>query len=460
MRVAVIGSGYVGVVTGACLAAKGHDVTCLDTRQEVVDHLNRGEPHIHEAGLPSLLGKAVADGVFRAELMSPERLFGADIVLVAVGTPTTDGGRIDLTQIEDASRSVGAYLRGTPGFLSVVVKSTVVPGTTDTFVRGIIESESGLRVGEFGLGMNPEFLREGNGVADFMEPDRIVLGHEDTETLRCLRELYMPWDCEKLEVNSRTAEMIKYANNCLLATQISAVNELANIAAAIGSVDIVDVMQGVYLDGRWNPVLPGGKRVSPGVLTYLAPGCGFGGSCFPKDVQAMRGAAEDAGVTPHLLEAVLEINRAQPLQVVGLLERGLGDLSGKRILLLGLAFKPGTDDVRESVSLRIIESLDQAAAEVVLHDPVASRNCQRLYPVSKRRRYVSDWRDEVPAADAVVVATRWDDYFDLVRQTDLNHALNGKVLVDARRMFAAEQFPDAQYLAIGRTISLETAVNR
>ena len=455
MKVNVIGAGYVGLVSGVCLAAKGHDVTCLDTREAVVSTLNDGVPHIHEAGLPELLRGAIKARRFRAALMAEDRLGGSEITLVAVGTPTSDG-RIDLTQIGEAAHLIGRLRQTADDFVSVVIKSTVVPGTTDTFVREIIERQSGKRLGKgFGLGMNPEFLREGNAVEDFMSPDRIVLGHDDPRTLERLHELYSPWECDKLAVNSRTAEMIKYANNCLLATQISAVNELANIAAAVGDIDIMDVMRGVRLDKRWSPLDSRGRRILPGILAYLVPGCGFGGSCFPKDVQAMRRTAEDVGLTPHILQAILEVNRAQPLQVVRLLEQALVTVKDKRILLLGLAFKPETDDVRESVSLRIIEEMSLRGAHLMLHDPIASANCRALFPETPERRYTSDWRASLDVADAVVLATRWDEYQLLAGDASLTRKLDGKTIVDARRMFSASEFPRAAYFAIGKSNAKE-----
>jgi UDPglucose 6-dehydrogenase len=447
MRVCVIGTGYVGLTTGVCLAARGHDVTALEVRDDLIERLNRGEPQIHEQGLSELLARQVTEGRFRARRVSESEIVGNEIVMLAVGTPTTDG-RIDLCHVGEASRMIGRALRGNRHQPSIVVKSTVVPGTTDTFVRRHIELESGRKLGEFGLGMNPEFLREGQAVDDFMSPDRLVLGHEDAPTLARLEELYTPWTCERVRVNTRTAEFIKYANNCLLATQISAVNELANIAASIGGIDIMDVMVGVHLDERWNPVDEHGRRVQPEILTYLVPGCGFGGSCFPKDVQALRTAAVEHGVPPTLLDAVLEINARQPSQICVLLRNALGSLAGRRVLVLGLAFKPGTDDVRESTSLSIARELAAAGAAVVAHDPVAETNARAaLSGVSIR--YVADWEVGISEVDAIVVSTKWPEYERLL-ESPLHERLAGKVIVDARRMFSPTAFPEATYLAIGR----------
>lgn len=446
MKIALVGTGYVGLVSGVCLAAKGHDVTCVDLRTEVVELLNRGEPHIHERGLPELLREVITAGRFRATTDLSDALTGRVLVLVAVGTPSIDG-RIDLTAIREVSARLGRELKARKDFLSIVIKSTVIPGTTDTVVRGEIERASGMRVGEFGLGMNPEFLREGNAIEDFMQPDRIVFGHEDSRTRDLLRGLYAPWSCDKLEVPTRTAEFIKYANNCLLATQISAVNELANLAAAIGGVDISDVMRGVHADRRWNPILEGGGRVNPAILTYLIPGCGFGGSCFPKDVQAMRTQGLDSGQPMRMLQAVLDINDHQPGQIVQLLRRAHPELSGLRVLVLGLAFKPDTDDVRESASGRILADLAAAGAFVMAHDPIAVSNARKAWPQLKVD-YIDDWRAELSSADAVIVATRWPDYCAL-RELVVGGALVGKTVIDARRMFEPADFKKSRYFTIG-----------
>ncbi len=448
MKLTIIGTGYVGLVSGVCLASKGHNVTCLDLRQEVVENLNWGQPHIHEAGLSSLL-RAVLDAKnFRAKKADAAAFGNAEAVIIAVGTPSHEG-KINLSHIQSAAKLAGNYIRNAKRFVSVIVKSTVVPGTTDTFVRKILERSSGKKLGAFGLGMNPEFLREGAAVEDFLAPDRIVLGHETPETLRHLETLYAPWDCDKLRVNSRTAEMIKYASNCLLATQISAVNELANLAAALGGIDSDEVMQGIHLDKRWNPILSGGRRVRPGILAYLKPGCGFGGSCFPKDVQALRSLGAAKKNPMRLLQAVLEINEHQPSQVAALLKHQLGTLKGKRILVLGLAFKPGTDDVRESASLKIITQLLKSGAEIDAHDPVASKNAATILS-HRKLHYIADWRQKLRSADGVVVATCWPEYRELAKDV-LSSARTRKIIVDARRMFQPDELAPAIYSTIGWT---------
>jgi UDPglucose 6-dehydrogenase/GDP-mannose 6-dehydrogenase len=449
MKLAVVGTGYVGLVSGVCLAAKGHDVTCVDLNPDIVARLNRAEPTIHERGLPELLAEVHAAGNFRATTGIAEALADAETVILAVGTPS-ENGVIDLKYIRAAAAEIGALLRDRDGYLSVIVKSTVVPGTTDTVVREEIEAASGKILGEgFGLGMNPEFLREGEAIEDFMDPDRIVFGHEDETTLRHLRTLYAPWDVDKIEVNTRTAELIKYANNCLLATQISAVNEIANLAAAVGGIDVMDVMAGVHLDKRWNPILGEGHnsgRADPKILTYLIPGCGFGGSCFPKDVQALRSQGEAVGLKMEMLNAVLSVNEAQPGQVRRILEMDMGSLEGRRVLLLGLAFKPETDDVRESASLRIAADLLDAGATLAAHDPIATENFVRAFGErSGEIAFTGDWRSELAASEVVVIATRWSDYAEVA---DL--AGPGQTVFDARRMIEPARLGAAGYLTIGR----------
>ena len=446
VEIAVVGTGYVGLVSGACLAARGHSVTLLDVRENIVGQINKGIPTIHEKNLPELLNRVVCSGNLKAALATPQALGSSEIVFICVGTPSRDG-TMDLSQIRDAARLVGEWLANVPHFASVIVKSTVLPGTTDHFVAEILEKFSGKKIdrAEFGLGMNPEFLREGEAVADFDNPDRIIFGHENEQTLAVLKRVYSPWDCDKLAVNSRTAEMIKYANNCLLALQISAANELANIAVAQGGIDFMDVVKGVGLDKRWNPIISTG-RVDPGILSYLVPGCGFGGSCFPKDVEAMRTHAREAGVPPRMLQAILDVNAAQPVAILSPLIHALGnDLSGKKILILGLAFKPGTDDVRESASLKIARFLIEAGAEVTAHDPVAVPNaCAVLSPGILT--LTEDWEHDLKHFDGVVVATAWPEYESLK-----NHAagLRGKIILDCRRYYNPKDFPDSLFLAVG-----------
>ena len=443
MRVAIIGSGYVGLISGVCLASKGHKVICVDTQLEIVEALNSARPHIYEKGLQPLLESVLKSGFFHATADMDFALSESEVVIVAVGTPSHNG-IINLDYIQDVSNQIGSFLKRTRKFLSVVIKSTVVPGTTDTIVRKEIEKASGKTFPDFGLGMNPEFLREGEAIADFMDPDRIVIGYEDQRTLTLLEELYAPWKCNKIRVNTRTAELIKYANNTLLATQISAINEIANLAAKIGGIDIMDVVEGIHLDKRWNPIFEN-KRLSPLILSYLIPGCGFGGSCFPKDVQALRAHGIQHGITMKLLDAVLDINEEQPHQVLKILLQELGTIYGQKILVLGLAFKPETDDVRESSSIKIVRDMLDNGAELFLHDPIAVDNFKKLITFSSDNLiFVKDWKNYLSMANIIIIATKWSEYYDLV-----SYDLRNKVIFDARRMFSPEKCNGAKYLAIG-----------
>lgn len=449
VQIAVVGAGYVGLVSGACLAAKGHQVRLLDLSEKVVESTNRGVSPFYEKNFNSLLCKVVKSGKLRAYSASVGALADSKIVLICVGTPSNNGA-IDLTQLGKAVDMIGTWLRSVDHFASVVVKSTVLPGTTDSFVLSILEQKSGKRhsAGDFGLGMNPEFLREGEAVEDFNKPDRIIFGHEDRQTLALLKKIYAPWKCDKLSVNARTAEMIKYTNNCLLALQISAVNELANISSAIGGIDFMDIIKGVSLDKRWNPFTQKGNRVNPGILSYLIPGCGFGGSCFPKDVQAMRTCATLAGLQPRLLQAVLDVNEMQPISILApLIEELGGDVTGKKFLLLGMAFKPGTDDIRESASLKIARYLKQNGAELYAHDPIAKANTLKALEPGTIIA-VDKWAVALQECDAVIIATRWPEYQKIKNYKKM---LRQKSILDCRQLFTAADFPESRFFAVGKS---------
>jgi UDPglucose 6-dehydrogenase len=426
VRLAIIGTGYVGLVTGVCLAHLGHEVTCVDTDGDKVDAINAGRCPIHEAGLSELL-TSVLGRRFTATTDLRAAMAGAEVTVIAVGTPFGED-RIDLSQIVTAAEEVGAALASVDGYHVVVVKSTVVPGTTEDVVRPALERSSGRRVGEdLGLAMNPEFLREGLAVEDFLEPDRIVLGGVDERTLDALDRVYAVYeDAAIMHVSPRTAEMIKYASNAALAMLISFSNEIGNLSAELG-VDGRQVLEGVHLDRRWSPVVDG-QRVSPGILTYLAAGCGFGGSCFPKDVHALLAHGEAAGVSMPLLTATLAINAEQPGVLVDRLRRHV-DLTGARVAVLGAAFKPGTDDVRESPTLRIVPELVDAGAQVVLHDPVALDNARAVLG-SEGIDHEPRLDRAVDGVDAILLVTAWPEYLQLPT------VLDGRAVpvVDGRRM--------------------------
>lgn len=443
MKINVLGTGYVGLVSGVCLAAKGHSVNCFDTNPETIKTLNNGKCHFYEKGLEDLMLEF--NNNIRFELLdniSPQSsLLDCDAILIAVGTPTIDE-KISLTQIESACITIGNLIKKSNKYISVIIKSTVVPGTTDTFVKNILESSSGKLIGEFGLGMNPEFLKEGNAVDDFMKPDRIVFGYEDKKTLEVLHEIYKPWITDKIEVNTRTAEMIKYVNNSLLATQISTINEYSNIAKSIGDIDFNSVMNAVHLDGRWSPIKDN-TRITPGIIDYLKPGCGFGGSCFPKDIKALSALAKDVGVKSKILNSVIEVNNNQPKVILNFLKESVSSFNNKKILILGLAFKPDTDDVRESVSIKFINYLLKESSIITAHDPISISNAKKI--INSEVKFVVNWKNELTNNDIIVIATNWSEYRNLDKFDKL---LENKYILDTRSLFDKNHFKYASYLNI------------
>jgi UDPglucose 6-dehydrogenase len=426
MRISIVGTGYVGLVSGVCLADLGHDIVCVDLDVDKVATINAGVTPIHEEGLSERLERVVGTRL-RATTDLAAAIADTEVTILAVGTPFGED-RIDLGQIEAAAEQVGAALRDLDRYHVVAVKSTVVPGTTEEVVGPAIERASGKQIGaDVGLAMNPEFLREGVAVSDFMEPDRIVLGGVDERTQDVMSQVYAVFDGTPiLRVDPRTAEMIKYASNALLASLISFSNEVANLSSKIGT-DVVEVLEGVQLDRRWSPVVDG-ERVSPGILAFLAAGCGFGGSCFPKDVKALVAHGEAAGVEMSLLRAVLDVNENQPAVLVERLTRNL-EPAGARVAVLGAAFKPGTDDVRESPTLRIVPELVSLGADVVVHDPVATVNCREVLG-TEGIAYTDDLDVALDGAEAVVIVTSWPHYRDLPERLDGR----GPLVVDGRRL--------------------------
>jgi UDPglucose 6-dehydrogenase/GDP-mannose 6-dehydrogenase len=409
MKIVVIGSGYVGLVSGVCLAEIGHDVVCVDVDSNKVNSINSGISPIYEDGLDEFLKKNVTSRRLRATTDLAEAIVGADISMIAVGTPF-DGKEIDLSYIRQAAIDIGKSLRHANNYHVICVKSTVVPGTTQNVVGPLLEEASGRKVGvDLGLCMNPEFLAEGSAVKDFMEPDRIVIGASDERTAAVMQRMYAPFTGTDFVLTTpSTAEMGKYTANSFLATVISFSNEIANLCAVVGDIDAIDVMKTVHLDRRLSPILPQG-RVTPGLMAFLFPGTGFGGSCFPKDVKALVSFGFKSGQPLNILDAVLETNRMQPHMTLGLIREELGILKNKRIAVLGLAFKAGTDDVRESPAIPIIEALLKEDAYVYAHDPIAIHSMKTAFPNFKID-YCDNLDETIKDVDAIVLVTSWPDY--------------------------------------------------
>jgi UDPglucose 6-dehydrogenase len=443
MRIAIVGAGYVGLVTGACLADKGHTVSCVDIDAERVRQINTGRAPFFEPGLDGLLCKHLGKRLLATD-DTRRAVQESDVSIIAVGTPF-DGQRIDLSQVREATRRVGDALRGACSYHVVAVKSTVVPGTTDGVVVPLLEEVSGKRAGEdFGVGVNPEFLRQGHAVQDFMEPDRIVVGGIDAGTLETLSAVYRPFgEVRIVRTTNRTAEMIKYVSNALLATLISFSNEVADLCTALGGIDARDVMRAVHLDRRLSPMIDG-RRIVPAITAYLEAGCGFGGSCLPKDLKALIARSREVGVQPRLLEAVLAINEDRPQQILGMLSRHFPSLRDVPVSVLGLAFKPGTDDVRDSPALPVIRLLQQRGAVVKVYDPVAEPpgGAWRYEGVQRCGSLAEAARD----CEAIVVLTAWEE-FNRLPQLVAELPPPGPLVVDGRRMFEQSQF--RRYAGIG-----------
>ena len=407
MKISVIGCGYVGAVTGACFAALGHEIVFVDLDPDKIAAINAGRAPIYEPGLDGLLQKNAS------RITATDDLAGAvsrtEVTFICVGTPSQQDGSIDLAFVRSAAAGIGRVLKDKSDGHTVIVKSTVLPGTTEGVILPILEAESGKQAFvDFGLASNPEFLREGSALSDFFAPDRIVIGASDDRSRLLLEELYAPIDCPKMYTAILVAEMIKYVSNAFLATKVSFANEIGNICKRMG-IDTAEVFRGVGMDHRINPA-------------FFQSGIGFGGSCFPKDVRALIAKAEEVGVEPKILKDVIEVNEEQPLKLLELLETHIPDVDRKTIGVLGLAFKPNTDDVRESRAIPIVETLLRKGATVLAYDPMAMGNFRKLYP---QVNYVSTAADAL-AADAVLITTEWEEF------ESLNYA--GKTVVDGRRI--------------------------
>lgn len=447
-RIVVVGAGYVGLVSGACLASLGHRVIVVDRDQGRVDAVNAGASPLHEPGLTEMLQRVRCEGRLTAGTDLAGAVAASDLAIIAVGTPG-DGEKIDLRQVEGAAREIGAAIASRGEHFTIAVKSTVVPGTTDTVVRQAVEAASGKKAGTFGLAMNPEFLREGSAVADFMDPDRIVVGGLDAASVDAVMGLYDGFSCPKLRTNLRNAELIKYAFNSLLATLVSFSNEIAGMCEAMPGTDVDVVMSGVHHDRRLMPVVEG-RPVRPGILSYLQAGAGFGGSCLPKDVNALRVFARGVGAPSPLLDAVMAVNQARPERVLALLSKALGGLAGRKVAVLGLAFKPDTDDLRDSPALAILERLRAAGADVRAYDPIVSR----LAPASVTElcRTCLDAAEALDAADAAVIATAWPEFAELDWEA-LAPRMARAIVVDGRNLLTKTRLPlDLTYLPVGQAV--------
>ena len=430
MRISVIGTGYVGLVSGVCFAEKGHKVVCVDNNSSKIDKINNGYSPIYEVGLKELIKNLNTS--LTASTDFKDALINSDVSFIAVGTPF-DGTDIDLMYVREVSKEIGRVLKTKVDYHVVIVKSTVVPGTTDDIVLPLLEEYSGKKAGiNFGVGMNPEFLREGEAIDDFMNPDRIVLGGIDSRTHNTMTELYSIFNNDNIILtNNKTAEMIKYASNSLFATMISFSNEIANLCGVLGEVDSVDVMNGVHLDKRISTKMDDGTNLLPGIISYLKAGCGFGGSCFPKDIKALISNAAKYGQSMSLLNAVIDINNTQPYTIINLLKKHYSSINGINVAVLGLAFKPETDDMRESPAIPIVNSLIKENAIVRAFDPIAQTEAKKVFN-NKKIIYCNTVNEAINEAEIVIILTSWKEFKDLPNILKLLGT--NPIVIDGRRM--------------------------
>jgi UDPglucose 6-dehydrogenase len=417
MNISIIGTGYVGLVTGVCLAKFNHNVICLDIDQEKVNQINNSISPIYEEQLNELLVEN-KERIY-ATSSYEKAIKNSDITFICVGTPSKDNGEIDLKYINDAVIAVAEQLKNKNGFHSIIVKSTVIPGTTEKIVLPLIEKYSDKTVGiDIGLGMNPEFLREGVAVNDFLNPDRIVIGYFDDKTKNLLIDLYESFSCPVFETSLSAAEMIKYASNIFLATKISFINEIGNMCKSLG-VNTYEVADGIGLD----------KRIE---RSFLNSGIGWGGSCFPKDTKALQAWSKNNNESSHMIDSVIKVNDEQPLKLIDLLKKHIPDLRGIKIGILGLAFKPDTDDIRDSRSIPVIKELLKNDVRVIAYDPKAIDNFKKIYP---NITYSSSAK-EVLNADAVLITTAWEEFKNLDYSKKI--VIDGRGIKEARNALIYE----------------------
>jgi UDPglucose 6-dehydrogenase len=438
MRITIFGSGYVGLVTGACLADAGNDVLCVDVDEKKTAMLQRGEVPIHEPGLDALFKKGADAGRLRFTTNAKEGVDHGLFQLIAVGTPPDEDGSADLRYVLAVARTIGEHMNN---YKVVVTKSTVPVGTGDK-VRGAVRDSLAKRAAnlEFDFASNPEFLKEGAAIADFMKPDRVVVGTDSDRAAELLRALYEPFTRNRermIVMDVRSAELTKYAANAMLATKISFMNELANLAERFGA-DIESVRNGLGSDPRIG-------------YAFIYPGAGYGGSCFPKDVQALQRSAQEVGYDASILSAVESVNNRQKQLLFTKIRAHFGDVRGKTFAVWGLAFKPNTDDMREAASRVLMESLWAAGAKVRAYDPIAMPECARIYGERADLTLCKTSPEALQGADALVIVTEWREF----RSPDFDHikaTLHSAVIFDGRNLYDPEQMRKAgfDYYAIGR----------
>ncbi len=435
MRITVAGAGNVGLVTAVCFAEAGHQVTCLDTQKEKIEMLEKGQSPFFEPGLEPLLEKNLASGRLRFSMNPKQAYRDAEIIFIAVGTPEKKDGSVDLSYIYIASYHIAETIEND---VIVCTKSTVPVGTNQ-IIKQIFQHRKPRHL-KVDVVSNPEFLREGSAIMDFYLGDRIVIGADNPEAASIMEQLYLPLKIPIVVTDIKSAEMIKYASNAFLATKISFINEIANLCEKVGA-DIEEVSYGMGMD----------KRIGP---NYLQPGIGYGGSCFPKDTKALVQLAGNVQHPFELLESVIKVNQQQHSLLVRKAKELLGSLKGKKAAVLGLAFKPATDDVREAVSLTLIKELLEEGSMVTAYDPIAIPNAHKQ--IGNSIEYTTNIQQALIEADFAVIATEWDQIKHLPFDTYLAY-MKGPIIFDGRNCYSLkeiQQYP-ITYVSIGRPIILK-----
>lgn len=432
MQIAVIGTGYVGLVTGTCFAEFGVDVTCVDVDREKVEKLHSGEIPIYEPGLDKLVAKNSAAGRLHFTTDVAEAVQSAQVVFLAVGTPPKDDGSPDMSYYQQAAKDVAGAMNG----YKVLVTKSTVPVGTGKWLREFVTANLAVDT-EFGVASNPEFLREGAAIEDFMRPDRVVVGSNEDRAIEVMKELYRPLYLIETPVvitSLEAAELIKYAANAFLATKITFINEIANLCDAIGC-DVHDVARGMGMDNRI------GRK-------FLHPGPGYGGSCFPKDTRALTTVADQFGVETRIVDAVIDANDKQRQAMIPKIEKLVGGLNGKKIGILGLSFKPETDDMRESPAIDIINELTSRGATVTAYDPVAMDEARHSLP---NIQYAQDEYSAIDGADVLVIVTEWNQ-FRALDMEKVKQLLASPKIADLRNVYEPEDMRALgfEYVGVGR----------
>ena len=428
-KICMVGTGYVGLVSGACLADYGNEVVCVDADKDKINSLKKNKIPFYEFGLEELVDRNVREGrlVFSADLAAGIR--ESDVIFICVGTPRGSDGEADLQYVFQVAREIARHING----YKVIVQKSTVPVGTGARIRDLIHSQ---RNGdhEFDVASNPEFLREGSAVEDFMRPDRVVIGTWSERAEKVLSEVYEPLylnETPMVKTTVETAELIKYAANAFLATKISFINEIANLCELVGA-DIKTIEKGIGLD----------RRIGP---KFLHAGAGYGGSCFPKDTEALDHLARSLGYPLKVVRATIEVNNEQRKRLMARTERVLGGLEGKRVAVLGLSFKPQTDDIRYSVGVDFLRFLKDKGATVAAFDPIAIANARRAVPDVE---YTKDLWSAVKGADAVVIATEWNE-FRTMNLTRIREELRGNVIVDLKNIYEPDRMRELGFVHVG-----------